>query len=123
MEDNAALQRSIVARLRRDGPLRTQDLEDVSQVPWESTGWTAARNVQRMLDFLLAQGKAVVAGRTGAVRWWADAATWWPAGTPRRLIRERVEELFGFRYRLALCTPRPSDDTGISSCRCSSGTG
>ena len=35
----------ILARLTEAGPLRAREIEDRAKVPWESSGWTNARNV------------------------------------------------------------------------------
>ena len=70
LADNQALRRSILRRLRADGPLPARDLEDRSAVGWRSGGWTTGRNVGRMLDVLWTQGKIMVAGRSGRQRLW-----------------------------------------------------
>ncbi|CAN5534589.1 winged helix-turn-helix domain-containing protein [soil metagenome] len=93
MRANAALRRYILAELRRRGPLRSRDLEDRSSVAWDSTGWTGGRNVGRMLDFLWAQGKVMIAGRSGTERMWHVADRWLPGCTPRDVLgEERVVE-------------------------------
>jgi uncharacterized protein YcaQ len=83
MSANHALRRHILAQLRRKGPLRSRDFDDRSVHSWGSSGWTNDRNVGRMLDFLWAQGKVMVAGRAGAERLWDLAAAWWPDWMPR----------------------------------------
>lgn len=65
MEQNGALRDAILAALAARGPLLSRALPDVAAVPWASTGWTASRNVERMLAFLWAQGEVLVAGRRG----------------------------------------------------------
>ena len=70
MKDNDSFRRYILAHLKRHGPLQAKDLEDRSVAPWPSTGWTNERNVSRMLDFLSAQGKALVSARQGQNRLW-----------------------------------------------------
>jgi uncharacterized protein YcaQ len=83
MAANHALRRHIMDRLRRKGPLRSRDFDDRSVDPWGSSGWTDWRNVGRMLDFLWAQGKVMVAGRAGSERLWDLASKWWPDWMPR----------------------------------------
>ena len=72
MKQNDKLRRYILARLRAAGPLPSRELTEAGLDPkaWVSTGWTSGRNVSRMLDFLWAQGKIMVAGRTGGQKLW-----------------------------------------------------
>lgn len=70
IEANALLREHILQRLTGQGPMPTDQFEDLSVAPWESTGWTAGRNVERMLDVLWTQGRVMVAGRTGRRRHW-----------------------------------------------------
>jgi uncharacterized protein YcaQ len=60
----------ILARLAEDGPLRAKDIEDRAKVGWESTGWTHARNVARMLDIMWVKGLVGISRREGAQRVW-----------------------------------------------------
>lgn len=69
-EENHVLQHSILTALQERGPLRSRDIEDESQAPWRSTGWTNERNVTRMLDILWMQGRILVSRRTGGAKWW-----------------------------------------------------
>jgi uncharacterized protein len=89
LADNQALRRSILRRLRADGPLPGRELEDRSAVAWRSGGWTAGRNVERMLDVLWTQGTIVVAGRSGRQRLWDVAERWLPDWTPTGRLPER----------------------------------
>jgi uncharacterized protein YcaQ len=89
MSANQGLRRHILLQLRRRGPLRSRDFEDRSAVHWGSSGWTDRRNVGRMLDFLWAQGKVMVAGRAGSERLWALGSTWWPEWMPRDRLSGR----------------------------------
>jgi uncharacterized protein YcaQ len=70
MRANDGLRRSILARLRRDGPLRLRDLDPGDAVGWRTGGWNDERNAGQMLDFLLAQGKVMVSRREGGHRLW-----------------------------------------------------
>jgi uncharacterized protein YcaQ len=67
---NAEFERYVLAELRRRGPLRSRELEDRSVEPWKSSGWTDAKNVSQMLEFLWGQGKVLVARREGGERVW-----------------------------------------------------
>ncbi|MCA1554235.1 MAG: winged helix DNA-binding domain-containing protein [Chloroflexi bacterium] len=89
MEQNAALRRHILMQLRKRGPLPLRELEDRSQIGWKSSGWTAERNVQRMLDFLWWQGRVMVARRAGSTRYWDLAERCLPDWTPRQKLPSR----------------------------------
>jgi uncharacterized protein YcaQ len=80
---NSALRRHILTELRRKGTLSTSDFEDKSVIDWRSGGWTTGRNVHMMLTFLWAQGKIMVAGRSGGQKMWALSERWLPEWTPR----------------------------------------
>jgi uncharacterized protein len=90
---NQALRRSILRQLRMAGPLPTRALEDRAKTAWRSSGWTAGRNVDRMLDVLWTQGRIMVAGRQGRQRVWDLAERllppWTPASNPpeREVVR------------------------------------
>lgn len=60
----------ILERLAAEGPLRAREIEDRANVPWESTGWTNARNVARMLDLMWVRGVVGISRRDGAQRLW-----------------------------------------------------
>ncbi|MCB0910534.1 MAG: YcaQ family DNA glycosylase [Propionibacteriaceae bacterium] len=68
VDDNNACRMDILERLRGDGPLPARDLPDTCVRPWRSTGWTNARNVLKMLDFLVARGEVAVSGREDGER-------------------------------------------------------
>lgn len=80
---NDDFHRYVLTELERHGPLPSRHLEDRSTAPWESTGWTHGRNVNRMLEFLSAKGEVAVSGRRGAERLWDLAARVFPVDTPR----------------------------------------
>jgi uncharacterized protein len=86
---NQALRRSILRQLRAAGPLPTRALEDRAATAWPSSGWTAGRNVDRMLDVLWTQGRIMVAGRQGRQRVWDLAERVLPPWTPTRRPPER----------------------------------
>ncbi len=90
--DNDALRRTILTRIRRDGPLPARELAEDGIAPraWVSTGWTSGRNVSRMLDFLWMQGKIMVAGRAGLQKTWDLTERVLPAWTPREKWGERA---------------------------------
>ena len=86
---NSALRRHVVSELRRRGPLPASEFEDRSVRAWRSSGWTAGRNIDRMLSFLWVSGVVVVAGRQGGKRWWELAERWLPAWTPKERLGQR----------------------------------
>lgn len=75
MDGNTRLLEHVMERLA-DGPRPTEGFDDLSDVPWKSTGWSNGRNVERMLEFLWLQGRVVVAGRRGRARLWGLPS--WP---------------------------------------------
>jgi len=103
MVANASLRRSILVRLRRNGPLPARAFEDMSQQSWQSSGWTNERNVGRMLDFLWITGRVLVSGRRGRTRLWDLAERVLPDWTPReRLSESAVVERSAVRALRAL---------------------
>jgi uncharacterized protein len=89
MDENASLRRAIVRRLRSDGPMGSRAFGGLASRSWTSTGWTNERNVERMMSFLWAQGKVLVAGRSGGSRLWDLAERVLPEWTPRQTMGER----------------------------------
>jgi uncharacterized protein YcaQ len=67
---NASFSRDILERLREAGPLVSRDIPDTCVVPWASTGWTNARNVTQMLEYMSIRGEVAIAGRVGRERVW-----------------------------------------------------
>ena len=94
MRKNLPLRRQVLARLRREGPLATSAFDGREAVSWHSTGWTNDRNASQMLEFLSAEGRVLVAGRTGQERLWDLTERCVPAKAlvssvpPAKLIRD-----------------------------------
>ncbi len=94
MRKNQPLRRTVLSRLRREGPLATSAFDGREAVSWHSTGWTNDRNASQMLEFLSAEGRVLVAGRAGQERLWDLTERCVPAkalvssATPTRLIRD-----------------------------------
>jgi hypothetical protein len=94
MRANQPLRREVLSRLRRDGALPTSAFDGREAVSWRSTGWTNARNASQMLEFLSAEGRVLVAGRSGQERLWDLTERCVPAkalvssATPVKLIRD-----------------------------------
>ncbi len=58
MAANATLKRSVLARIRREGPVPARRLSGTpASESWRSSGWTNERNVDRMLGSLWASGR------------------------------------------------------------------
>ena len=103
---NAPFEPYLLLQLRDRGPILARDLEDRSERPWTSTGWTHGRNVTQMLHFLGAQGKVMVAGRQGRQRLWDLPER----VLPRSLLRARpaADRLVAERKLRSLGLVRPS---------------
>lgn len=71
MAANARLKRSVLAQIRRDGPVLARRISGgLAGESWRSSGWTNERNVDRMLGFLWGSGAIMVAGREGIQKLW-----------------------------------------------------
>jgi uncharacterized protein YcaQ len=71
MAANARLRRSVLAQVRRDGPVLARRISGgPTGESWRSSGWTNERNVDRMLEFLWGSGAIMVAGREGIQKLW-----------------------------------------------------
>ena len=97
---NDRFRRDVLAQLRAEGPLRTGEIPDTSQLAWRSTGWTNNRNVTQMLDFLVMRGEVAVSGRDGKERVWDVAERVYPADTAELsaedAARLRAERRLGY---------------------------
>lgn len=89
MKQNAGLRRHVLVAIRHRGPLASNEFEDRAVASWQSTGWTAGRNVGRMLEFLGASGAIVVAGRRSGHRLWDLAERFLPAQATKEQLTER----------------------------------
>jgi uncharacterized protein YcaQ len=90
MAANAKLKRSVLAQVRRDGPVLARRISGgLTGESWRSSGWTNERNVDRMLGFLWASGRVMVAGREGIQKLWDLTERVLPRDAPR----ERLSDL------------------------------
>lgn len=90
MAANAKLKRSVLAQVRRDGPVLARRISGgLTGESWRSSGWTNERNVDRMLGFLWASGRVMVAGREGIQKLWDLTERVLPPDVPR----ERLSDL------------------------------
>jgi len=93
---NDTFRKDVLRQLRRDGPLRTRDLEDHTAAGWRTGGWNDAGNgTAMMLEILWARGEVMLAGRQGQERVWDVADRWLPTdrrrSRPRKLARIALE--------------------------------
>ncbi|HYM51939.1 MAG TPA: crosslink repair DNA glycosylase YcaQ family protein [Candidatus Dormibacteraeota bacterium] len=70
LADNAAFRGYILGELRTRGPLRSRDLDDRAEVPWQTGGWNDGKNLSRMLEILWAAGEIAISRREGSQRIW-----------------------------------------------------
>jgi uncharacterized protein len=89
LAQNPHLRRSILSRLRREGPLPLTAFEDRAVVSWTSDGWNDERNVTMMLAILQRRGEIVVAARNRGRKLWRLADGWLPK--PTRLSGRALE--------------------------------
>ena len=100
MRDNARFRRYVMTEIKRRGPVRSRDLEDRAEVPWQTGGWNDGKSLGRMLDALWFSGKIAVVGRRGRERIW-DLAIRHPAyqqpnvSAPITSSRIVASQLFG----------------------------
>ncbi len=71
LKTNESFRQHILARLRAEGLLAAEEVENLSVTPWKSGGWTSDRTVNQMFSFMWEQGDIVVAQRQGLRRKWA----------------------------------------------------
>jgi hypothetical protein len=71
LEANESFRQRILSRLREDGPLFHNQVEDLVAYSWTSGGWTNDRSASMAFSFLWEQGDIVVAERQGLNRKWA----------------------------------------------------
>jgi uncharacterized protein len=115
---NDATRRDILARLESSGPLAMRELPDTCAKPWESTGWTGNRNVEKLLEFMVARGEVAVAGRQGRERLWDLALRVYPddpivpADQARRTRDERRLRALGIARARAPQSPVEPADVG-----------
>lgn len=70
LSDNAAFRAYVLGEIAARGPLRSRELDDRAQVPWQTGGWNDGKNVGRMLELLWRAGEIAIARREGAQRVW-----------------------------------------------------
>jgi uncharacterized protein len=99
---NKAFRRHVLARLRRDGPLRTRDIESRVAEGWQTGGWNDRGNdTAMMLETLWRRGEVMIVGRDGQERIWDLAERRLPVGEPRRPSRAVAREVLDRQLRAA----------------------
>jgi uncharacterized protein len=99
LEANASFRRYIMRRLRREGPLRTRDIENRVVEGWRTGGWNDAGNdTAMMLEVLWRRGEVMIVGREGQQRIWDLAERRLPVHE-RRPAAEIARELLERRLR------------------------
>ena len=78
---NREMHQYVLARLRAEGPLSSDQFEDRIVVPWKTSGWNNGRNVSLMLAILWEQGELMVANRKGRRRFWDLSEAYMPEWT------------------------------------------
>lgn len=78
VDDNRACRDDILTRLRSEGPMPARALPDTCVRPWRSSGWTNAKNVQKLMDLLEARGEVAVSHRENGERMWDLASRVYP---------------------------------------------
>ena len=103
---NDSFRRDVLRLLGTAGPLLSKDIPDTSVQPWQSTGWTNARNVTQLLEFLAARGEVAIAGRQGRQRLWDVPERVYPPGIVA-IPSEEAHRIRGARRLRALGLARP----------------
>ena len=113
---NDRARREILAHLSAEGATPTAALPDATEVPWRSSGWTDDKNVQRLLDLMVARGEVAVSGREGGQRLWDLAERVYPdlPAVPLEQARAELDErrlaaLGLLRARGPECPVEPAD--------------
>ncbi len=101
LDQHASLRDQVLATLRERGPLSASAFEDDSATDWYSTGWTAGRTVNQLLQTLWVQGVILVAGRKGTARLWDLAERVLPAlADPPAVAEARQVETLAVEHAL-----------------------
>jgi uncharacterized protein YcaQ len=115
---NDGCRRDILRRLRRDGPLVAGELPDTCVVPWRSTGWTDHRNVNQLLDVMVARGEVATVGRRAGERLWDLAERVYPddpVPAMHEAVRTRAElrlRALGIARERTTAVPGEPNDVG-----------
>ncbi|MFJ9036794.1 winged helix-turn-helix domain-containing protein [Streptomyces sp. NPDC102406] len=110
LDANAVLAKHVLSRLGEGTPLPTEAFDDCAAMDWPSSGWTAGRNVERMLTFLWLQGKVMVQAREGGLRLWGLPDACLPPDADRQPMSAEQKVTTATEHTLrALGVARPLD--------------
>ena len=102
LRENATFRRYVLGRLRREGPLRSRDLEDRSAVGWRTGGWNDdGKNTSMMLEVLWAKGEVMIVGSDGQQRVWDLGERRLPGAIPRPAAGAEARRLLEGQLRAA----------------------
>jgi uncharacterized protein YcaQ len=90
LKENVSLRQYMLDSMKANGPMLSRQFEDQSKYSWASQGWTAGRNVSRMLDFMWWRGEIMVVGRKGGQKLWDLAERHLPDWTPRDVLDDHT---------------------------------
>ena len=100
LRENPRFRRSVLHRLRDEGPLPTRAFEDRSAVGWRTGGWNDdGTSTSMMLEVLWAKGEVMIAGRAGQERVWDLATRSLPFDEPRPRAGEEARSLLDVQLR------------------------
>jgi uncharacterized protein YcaQ len=109
MAENAEMRSHVLDLITERGPLPVGAFDDRAAVRWQSQGWNAGRNTDRMLAFLWSEGRVMVAGRTKSGQKLYDLTErCLPDWTPRETLNDHEVTRRGIERALrALGAARP----------------
>jgi uncharacterized protein YcaQ len=84
----APLKEFMLNEFRQKGALPSRHFEDKTEGELVSSGWTSARNVSRMIDYLWHKGIIMVAHRQGNQRHWILSDHYLPEWTPKTILMQ-----------------------------------
>jgi uncharacterized protein YcaQ len=99
LEANELFRNEVLDILDADGPLPSRAVKATAQVPWQSSGWNADRNVRMMLSCLLSRGEVALNGRAGSQRQYDLAERVYPSGVDAVPLEEARAERDSRRLR------------------------
>ena len=102
LDANKPFRRYVLTRLRREGGLRTSDIENRVAEGWRTGGWNDQGNdTAMMLEALWRRGEVMIVGRDGQQRIWDLAERRLPVDEPRRRPRAVAREVLDRQLRAA----------------------